>query len=183
MEEQAQAGNGEFKVRNIFDNAIEPFNAYSAPKGQALGSVQIVAVEVLVSKMLRWLLKMEQRSVADLAIVHSVSQGLIGGMSGFFGDFKPLSKDVEVMDALMDGAKGIPGLFAAQYVVNTAAAGLHFPKFTLKDMMITGAAKAFSRPLIGVTWGYATMLNSNFQAHDAMIARQRGAARFQSKPE
>ena len=170
---------GDFKVRNVFDNAIEPFNFYSNKKEQTLGSVQIVAVEVLVSKLLRWGLKMEQRTVADLAIVHGISQGMIGGMSKILGkDIVPLNGKNKHMATFIDGAKGIPGLFAAQYVVNTAAQGLHFPKFTMKDMLITGAAKALSRPLINATWDYHKMLNKNFQAHDGLLVRQQNAARF-----
>ncbi len=173
---------GDFKVRNVFDNAIEPFNFYQNEKEQGLGAIQIVAFEVLVSKLLRWGLKMEQRTVADLAIVHAVSQGLIGGMANILGDpIDPLDGNNKAMDALKDGAKGIPGLFAAQYVVNTAASGLHFPKFTMKDMLITGAAKAFTRPLINMTWDYHKMLNKNFQAHDTMVGRQQTAARFGNK--
>ena len=176
------SGKTDFKVRNVVDNAIEPFNFYQNPSKQTIGSVQIVAVEVLVSKLLRWLLKMEQRTVADLAVVHDVSQGLIGGFSSFFGPLGKFDKkDYKNIDALKDGAKGIPGLFAAQYVVNTAAKGLHFPKFTMKDMMITGAAKAFSRPLIGFTTGMSTALDKNFEAHDAMHLRQQQASRFLPK--
>ena len=81
----------------------------------------------------------------------------------------------------MDGAKGIPGLFAAQYVVNTAGQGLHFPKFTFKDMLITGASKAITRPIINMAYSSLPVsMQRNFSAHDEMINKQKEVSRFGS---
>ncbi len=169
-------------VSRTLNNVIEPIDPRGAGGVKYGGLVQTVALEVAVSKGLRWLLKMEQRSVADLAILHTVSQGLIGGFGAIM--FKaPAQADgsVKVFDALKDGAKGIPALVAAQYVVNTAAKGMHIPTFSFKDLLITGSSKALTRPLINqlvsMKW-YPDMLKNSQIDHDLRVEKQYESARF-----
>ncbi len=170
-------------ITKTLQNSVEPFNPQTGG-AQVFGSIQSVAAEVAVSKFLRWLLKMEQRSVYDLAILHSVSQGMLGGFMGYFNDMADIdTKDLGVGGALADGAKGLPALVVAQYIVNTAAKGLHFPGFSMKDLLITGASKALTRPLLNKTaqW-HPKAVRDNFKAHDRMVQRQKASARMASAP-
>ena len=144
--------------------------------------METIAVEVAVSKMVRWLFKMNQRSVADLAVLHSVSQGLIGGFGAIVFDAPAhINGDTSMMAAARDGAKGIPAIIAAQYVVNTAARGLHIPSFSFKDLLLTGSSKALSRPLLNLimkTPKLPDFVKAGIQNHDAQLDAQWNASRF-----
>ena len=49
---------------------------------------------------------------------------------------------------LAAGAKGIPAVILAQYIVASFTRGFHVPWFNLKDILITAAAKAVTAPLL-----------------------------------
>ena len=172
------------KLTEVWNNGTAPINPTTTSGGGGTlvaGNVQIIAVEVAVSKLIRWIMKVENKSVFHLIAVHTVSQAFLGGFGGFFGDVKYFSSKPELTQAVKDGAKGIPGLFAAQYVVNVANNGLHFPKMSFKDMLITGASKAITRPLINLAYGsLGTTMQRNFVAHDEMLNKQAKVARFGS---
>ena len=176
--------SGKSKITEIWTNSSTPFNpmARSVAGGNVLaGNVQVVAAEVAVSKLIRWLMRMANRPITELIAVHSVSLSMLGGFAGFFKPNTNYSSQASTTQAVQDGAKGIPALFAAQYVVNTASKGLHFPKFTFKDMLITGAAKALTRPILNLAYpNVGKTLQGNFRAHDEMVNKQRVVARFQS---
>ena len=170
------------KATEVFANATAPYNPTSKASGGGStigGNAQIVAFEVAVSKLIRWFMRWENRSVLNLIAVHSVSQAMLGGFSGFFGDVTYMRELPSNFDALKDGAKGIPGLIVAQYVVNTAAQGLHFPRMSFRDMLITGASKAITRPLINLAYSnLGATIQGNFHAHDQMVNQQQAVARF-----
>ena len=52
----------------------------------------------------------------------------------------------------MDGAKGVPAVFASTYIVNTYLAGLHAPKLDVKDILITAASKIATRPIMSLLY-------------------------------
>ncbi len=172
------------KFTEVWNNSSAPYWPTSTTQGGGtlvIGNAQVVAMEVVVSKLLRWLLGANKSSILYLISVHSASQALLGGFSGFFDDVSYSAAEPDTITALMDGAKGIPGLFAAQYVVNTGLQGLHFPGFSFKDMLITGASKALTRPIINMAYGsLPVMLQKNFAAHDEMFNKQKTIARFKS---
>ncbi len=166
----------------VFDNVVEPVDPRTASIGKYLGEFETVAVEVAVSKLLRWLLKIQQRSIADLYVLHATSQGLIGGFGAIvFEAPSHIDGNGTFFGGLADGAKGIPALIAAQYVVNTAARGLHIPSFSFKDLLLTGSSKALSRPLLNFmmkTPKLPDVMKQGIQSHDAQLAAQWTAARW-----
>ena len=169
------------KATEVWNNSSAPYWPTTTSGGGTLvvGNAQVVAMEVVVSKLVRWLLKSEQRSIFYLTAVHAASQAFLGGFSGFFDDTQFVASTPTTMQALTDGAKGIPGLFAAQYVVNTGLQGLHFPKLSFKDMLITAASKAITRPIINMAYtSLPTTVQKNFTAHDEMFNKQQACARF-----
>ena len=56
------------QAQNVLSNAIAPVDFRKAK--QLVGTVEFVAVEVLVSKIVRTVLRMENRGLMDLAFVH-----------------------------------------------------------------------------------------------------------------
>jgi hypothetical protein len=173
------------KAKEVFSNSSAPYWPGTTTQGGGtlvIGNAQVIAMEVVVSKLLRWLLRSNQSSILYLISIHTASQALLGGFSGFFDDVKYSSASPTTVEAFMDGAKGIPGLFAAQYVINTGLQGLHFPGFSFKDMLITGASKALTRPIINLAYdSLPVALQTNFAAHDEMFNKQKTIARFKSK--
>ena len=66
---------------NIPQNAILPFDVRRYKL--ALGSAEYIAIEVLISKLLRILLRRNNKGWVELATVHAVSLSYMGGSSGF----------------------------------------------------------------------------------------------------
>ena len=135
---------------NIPQNAILPFDVRRYKL--ALGSAEYIAIEVLISKLLRMLLKRNTKGWVELATVHAVSLSYMGGAAGFLAP--PGSLDDSFTNQLIDGAKGIPALFLAQYTIDTGSRGFHIPfqKWGITDVMISAASKALSRPLFGLLY-------------------------------
>jgi hypothetical protein len=137
-------------VTNVLRNAVAPVDITQG-SAQVLGTAEFVAVEVLVSKMVRSMLKMENRSVWDLFWIHLLSVPFLGGIGAPFGDIRAL-RDLQPQEgytkAVKDGLKGVPAVLAAQWVFNTASKGFHVPWFTIKDILIIAGSKAITRPLV-----------------------------------
>jgi len=117
------------------------------------GAVEYVAFEVFVSWMIRYMFKFEKRGLMELTAIHAVSIPLIGGAAGFVESNHLLGYEAPWGDVLYDGAKGIPAVFVAQYLVNTALAGFHVPGINVKDILITAASKILSRVMIAGGYG------------------------------
>ena len=134
------------QVQNVLSNAVAPVDFRKAK--QLIGTVELIAVEVLVSKIVRTVLRMENRGLVDLAFVHLLSIPFMGGIAAPFGTVRNIHTTNGYGQAAMDGAKGIPGVLIAQWIIATASKGFHFPWFNLKDLLITAGSKALSRPLV-----------------------------------
>ena len=137
---------------NILWNAILPFDP--SKLNLALGSIEYVAWEVIISKIFRQLLRKDTKSVFELLQVHAASMAFLGGAAGFVapsGDFSQ-----SLLLNLQDGAKGIPALMLGQVVVDTCKRGFHVPMrgWTMTDFMISAASKAISRPIYSLIYPY-----------------------------
>ena len=171
-------------------NTILPFDfrvnkgstalGFGVPSGNlAAGSAQIVIIEVLVSKLIRFGLRMENTSLGKLVLIHALSLPLTGGLVGFVNPQVALKNAPDLSQAVMDGAKGVPAIFVAQYITNTALQGFHMPKISMKDILITAAARILTRPLL--KYGYQYMpqaVADNFDANDTMVANQNANSRL-----
>ena len=140
------------KSQNIVTNAIMPFNPMRFQL--AIGSVEYVAWEVIVTKLLRTLLGYSKKSVFELLQVHAVSLTFMGGAQGFVG--APGSFDDDLFTQLQDGAKGIPAVLLAKYTIDTCYKGFHVPfsSWSMADITISAASKAISRPLFSLLYPY-----------------------------
>ena len=137
------------QAQNIFSNAILPFDVR---KGKLeFGSIEYVAIEVLVSAIVRNFMK-APRTWTDLTLVHSISLPFMGGAAGFMDPSGEYSADWTTQ--FKDGAKGIPAVLLAEWVLQTFYKGFHFPWFNMKDLLITAGAKTISRPITKAFYGY-----------------------------
>ena len=134
------------QAQNVLSNAIAPVDFRKAK--QLVGTVEYVAAEVLVSKVVRTVLKLENRGIFELAFVHLLSIPFMGGIGAPFGNIRNVHTTNGYGQAAVDGAKGIPGVLIAQWILATASKGFHFPWFNMKDLMITAGSKVLSRPLV-----------------------------------
>ena len=134
------------QVQNVLSNAVAPVD-FRKP-WQLIGTAEFVAVEVLVSKIVRTVLKMEHRGILELAWVHLLSIPFMGGIAAPLPNTRALANTNGYGQAVMDGAKGIPGVLIAQWIISTSSKGFHFPWFNMKDLLITAGSKAISRPLV-----------------------------------
>jgi len=161
-------------VQNVFFNAILPYDIRR--QQLVVGCAQLVAIEVVVAKLFRKILGMGNRGVLELAAVHAVSLPFLGGLAGFFAPNGGLAGET-FTDSLMAGAKAVPAVFLAQYIINTGASGFHVPKVSMKDVLVTAASKAITRPLIVLAYPklHAT-LQQNFDLWNAMEQAQNASS-------
>ena len=169
---------------DVFKNATNP---YIASTQVAMGNAQLVAAEVLISKLLRKILGMSQRSFAYLVAVHAASLPLIGGLSAPFSapvGYRPGVYATEKfvkgkgkqkgwggnMAVLKAAAASVPAVWLAEYVVQTSGVGFHVPKPNIRDALMTAAAKMLTKPLIGMS--FETILpaavRNNFEVASAL---------------
>ena len=126
---------------NIAYNAIAPFR--SGPL--LIGSIEYIALEVLVEMAVRMAIGGAKRPLWSLIAVHAISLPMMGGFMGSFAELSDESADFTTH--IMDGAKSVLAVFAAQYVGGISSHGFYFPRLDLSDSMITVASKAITRPL------------------------------------
>ena len=158
-------------AQNILSNAVAPID-FRKPN-QIVGTVEYVAVEVLVSKIIRSILKMEHRGVWELGWIHLLSIPFLGGAGAPFKNITDHTAHADYQQSLIDGAKGIPAVLLAQYVYQTAYSGFHFPKFSFKDLLITAGSKTLSRPLVySVLEKLPPTMMDGFLTLDALAKRQ-----------
>lgn len=167
---------------DVFKNATNP---YIASTQVAMGNAQLVAVEVLVSKLLRKILGASNRSFSYLVAVHAASLPLIGGLSAPFsgpvgyrspvygtqafpkklaygGQEGGLGTNLDVLKA---AAASVPAVWLAEYIVQTSGVGYHVPKPSIRDALMTAAAKILTKPLIGMSFDTVLpqAVRSNFE--------------------
>ena len=161
------------KVLNIPSNAVLPFNPMRTKL--AIGSAEYVAIEVIVDKLLRKLMRFRNKSFMELAYIHAVSLSFMGGASAFAGAAGDY--DANLTQQIKDGAKGIPAVLLAKWVVDTCYRGFHTPftKWDMGDIAISAASKTLSRPLFSLLYPYVKKvpaLAEPLQINNEMIRRQ-----------
>ena len=77
------------QAQNVLSNAIAPVDFRKAK--QLVGTVEFVAVEVLVSKIVRTVLRMENRGLMELAWVHLLSIPFMGGIAAPLENIRSLA--------------------------------------------------------------------------------------------
>ena len=161
------------KALNIPSNAVLPFNPMRTKL--AVGSIEYVAIEVIVDKLLRKLLRFRNKSFTELAYVHAVSLTFMGGAGAMAGP--PGDYDANLTQQIKDGAKGIPAVLLAKWVVDTCSRGFHVPftKWDLGDITVSAASKTLSRPLFSLLYPFiknVPALSEPLVINNEMVAKQ-----------
>ena len=161
--------NDEFS--NIFQNAILPVDPRKLKV--LVGTAQYVAVEVLVSQLIRRFMKAPQRWTETI-MVHTLSLPFMGGAVGFADNNNDIEKNpTEWSELFTDGAKGIPAVLLAQWVIRTFSVGFNMPWFNMKDLLITAGAKTITRPLTAIIIPYLPEdMQDNYELIHAVINKQ-----------
>ena len=156
---------------NLLETAVIPIDLRKAEV--VFGAAEYVFFEVFTHWMLMYLFKFEKRSLVELAAIHSVSLPFIGGLGAFTNFPHALGYEAPWGDILTDGAKGVPAVFAAQYLVNTALKGIHAPSVRFNEVLTTIAAKILSRVLLaGGYYSFPPFFRNNLDILDGAFARQ-----------
>lgn len=171
---------------NIASNVVLPFDPRRTKL--LLGSLEYIAFEVVVAKMIRKLIKADNYGWMKLAYIHALSLPFMGGAAGFFkaqeqyiGVRSSDQEKITFTDQLMDGAKGIPAVLLAQWILESFTKGFHLPWFNLKDLLIIAGTKSVTRPVIGFIFTYLPKgLQDNLRVVDELIRRQRGLSTLNS---
>ena len=173
------APNKEEGFVQVFNTAI---SAVDFRKSDVVfGAAEYIFFEVLADWVLRWGLRMERRSLYQTVSIHAVSIPFISGAAAFLDDNHILGYEAPWQDIIMDGAKGIPGVLAAQFVVNTALLGFHFPKIVPRDVGIMAVAKVLSRVLLGLAYPQITDdMRSYIDTLEAFFFKQHANSRIKT---
>ena len=171
------AGLNEEKWMNVIDNAVLPVDIRK--QTQVGGALTYVGFEVLVSYIARRVFKVAPRPITQLAAIHALSIPFLGGLSAFMDGEDAKGYEAPMSEQFMEGAKGIPAVFAGTYIVNTYLEGLHAPKLDFKDILITAASKIVTRPLMSVAVPkMGDSVNNGQAAIQSTIAVQRRQSRL-----
>ena len=170
---------------NILLNAVVPFDPRKTKL--LMGSLEYIAAEVVVAKVVRKIIKADTVGWAQLAYVHAISLPFMGGAAAFFDqniDYQGTDdkgKKIGFGQQFMDGAKGIPAVLLAQWIVASFTKGFHAPWFNMKDLFITAAAKAVTAPLLWTIHDYMPFIVQNgLQSNDILHEYQANRSRFTS---
>jgi len=187
MDQPAKKEAGEYT--NVLTNLVLPVDPRRTKL--LLGSLEYIAFEVVVGKMVRKLIKADNVGWARLAYIHAVSMPFLGGAAGFFpeaeayeGARADTGKAIGFTDHLVDGAKGIPAVLLAQWILDSVTKGFHAPWFNMKDLLITAGTKMLTRPVIGFVFKYLPSdAQNNLLVVDELIRRQRFFSTLRSDPK
>ena len=173
---------------NILSNIVVPFDPRKTKL--LLGSLEYIAAEVVVAKVVRKIIKADTVSWTQLACVHAISLPFIGGAAAFFDeniDYQGTDKDgkkVGFGQHFQDGAKGIPAVILASWIVASFTKGFHAPLFNMKDLLITAGTKAITRPVVGFIFEYLPdEAADNLRVIELLFAMQRQKSTLLSKPK
>jgi len=132
-------------------NLLTGFDFFEKP-ALAMGVLQYILLEVLVSRLFRFLVDHPKTWTEDF-FIHIISIPFLGGLSAWSGNAG--TYDDNFFSLLLDGARGIPAVFVSQYIVSSFEEGPTLPgPFDMKDVLITAASKAITRPLAGFLYQF-----------------------------
>ena len=162
---------------NVLETAAIPIDLRKSEV--VFGAAEYVFFEVFTHWMLMYFFRFEKRSFMELAAIHTVSLPFIGGLGAFVEFPHEMGYEAPWGDIVYDGAKGIPAVFAAQYLVNTALKGLHAPSIKFKEVLTTAASKVLSRVLVsGGYYALPDFFRNNLDILDVAFAKQFMASRL-----
>ncbi len=173
---------GQYKISNVFKNAILPLSSGPMVKG----SLTYVALEVAVSKLLRRISGSADKPILQLAVVHTMSLALMGGVGASMtnvGETLVPYGTKGMKQHVKQGMKGVPALFIANYIYNTFFYGFLMGGFSGRDLMITAAAKILTRPIAAKLYPMTKFTQKAFDAQQMMEQTQMFMSNFGRIPQ
>ena len=165
------------KLSNVFKNAIIPLSSGPMLKG----SLTYVALEVAVSKVLRRISGAANKGILELAVIHTMSLALMGGVGASMTSpnetLVPYGEK-RIRQHIKQGMKGVPALFLANYIYNTFFYGFLFGGFSMRDAMITAAAKILTRPIASKVYPMAKFTQNALDGQQLMEEAQLMGSNF-----
>ena len=144
-------------------------------QGLLLGSAEYVLLEALVSMLFRQIARVPKRPFLEDVMLHSISLPFVGGLGAPFGRAGNYREGYGKQ--VVDGARAVPAVFLAQYVVGTSQSGFHMPKVSIKDILITAAAKIITRPLTKLIFDFSpAVVKEHIERMRLLFARQETAS-------
>ena len=165
------------KITNVFKNAILPLSSGAMVKGSAV----YVALEVAVSKILRMVMGADNKGFIELAVVHTMSLALMGGVGASMqsaGETLVPYGEKKVSQHIKQGMKGVPALFLAAYIYNTFFYGFYQGNFSTKNLLIMAAAKILTRPIASKVYPMSKFTQNAFDSQQLMETAQGLASNF-----
>ena len=176
---QPDAWKGDTSFMNVFRNAVDPINPQKPKVVQ--GTVIYVALEVAISKLLRKIMSADSKSIAELAIVHTASLGIMGGVGTALNNPRESVNPYgakKIMRHVNQGAKGVLAVFLAQYIYNVFFYGPASSFFSMKDALIIAAAKILTRPIASKLYDKAKFIQNGLDAQQMLEEAQGVASNF-----
>ena len=170
------------KISNVFKNAILPISTGSMVKGTGV----YVALEVAVSKVLRKVMGADTKGFIELAVVHTMSLALMGGVGASMsssGEALVPYGEKKVSQHVKQGMKGVPALFLANYIYNTFFYGFYQGNFSTKNLLIMAAAKILTRPIASKVYPMSKFTQNALDAQQLMESAQALGSNFKRIPQ
>ena len=162
-------------IQNVPMNLVVPVDF----RKQSLlsGTVTSIALETIVSRMLRQLTGIQKRGWMELATIHAIAQPFLGGLN-YFNNKERASSSPSFMTALQDGAKDTPAVLVAAYIAQVGQSGFTIPRIGVQDTIMVLVAKAVTRAIQIQVAGQVDFINKGMQAHDALVEDQKSKSRL-----
>ena len=159
---------------NIVKNSFVPFSSFKLVQGSA----EYIAIEVFVSWMIRRVMGLP-RGLITLSTIHAVSLPFLGGAIGFADASAGYDEDFPAQ--FQAGAKGVPAVWLAHYIVQVFEKGFTLPAGGIKEYLVTAISKILSRPLASSVVGYLPdNVTDALQVLHALVIQQTKASNFSS---
>ena len=176
MASEKKPRDPEWSATNPLRNLIFPFSKSKF----IMGSAQFVAAEVLVSWIIRRVMKAERKTVINLAMPHVLSLPLIGGVNAVWNNSDPLiQSQARLKDQAKESMKQFPALLLGDICWKFSNEGFSIPSYKGRDLLIMLVAKTLTRPLIGMLYkNMPAGMAENFDALDILFRAQAGASKL-----
>ena len=116
----------------------------------------------------------DNKSIAELAIVHTASLGIMGGVGTALNNPREsVNPYGAIMRHVNQGAK-----FLAQYIYNVFFYGPASSFFSMKDALIIAAAKILTRPIASKLYDKAKFIQNGLDAQQMLEEAQGVASNF-----
>jgi hypothetical protein len=165
-------------IVNVAHNIAHPVYGPEKDAGRVIGTSFSVAMEVLVESIVRKFAMGQKQTIMRTAIKHMISQPFHGGLAPF-GEKWTNAGDATYTQSFMDGAKGVPAVLFAQYIMNVFDRGFHIPAIDIKELLVTAGTKTITRPLMATVYKWLPKtVTDQLAVLDAIYNAQRDASNF-----